>query len=118
MRLPPYSYGAGPIVPLAQPPDSGGNSVLNSLTPIPFVLDGRYLHAFNGPGMDALGWGSGQRGTSMFANFRVNGNIVTGLANGLAPTAANGSPMIPGNPDGVIPSTAQRQWIRDVPRHG
>lgn len=45
------------------------------ISPMPvgtaFTLDGRYLHAFNGPGMEGLG-----AGMSRYANFRVNGNIL------------------------------------------
>src|SRR5262249_35452362 len=37
----------------------------------PFVLDGRYLHAFNGPGL-------GPRG--VYGNFRVNGGLLDGTS--------------------------------------
>jgi hypothetical protein len=58
----------------------------NNLVGIPFALDGRYLHAFNGPGIASLGndaVGSLQtppnsilnRSLTEYSNFRYNGNI-------------------------------------------
>lgn len=75
-----------------------GQSSLTSVTDLPgltnqnFQLDGRFLHAFNGPGMEGAGaprinstvngntvnsGGNGAgAGLSRFANFRVNGNLL------------------------------------------
>jgi len=66
--------------------------------PANFILDGRFLHAFNGPGVAALDpilrpiadGGKIQpgnvtvlqnRGMGQYANYRVNGNILTGNIN-------------------------------------
>ena len=48
----------------------------------PFVLDGRFLHAFNGPGLGPM---------AVYGNFRVNGGLLAGDPQILAV----------GNPDGV-----------------
>ena len=47
-----------------------------------FILDGRRLHAFNGPGMGA---------NAVYGNFRYNGGLLSG----------NASLIKPGNPDAV-----------------
>jgi large repetitive protein len=60
-------------------------------TPLfPFTLDGRYLYAFNGPGMEGMGVAVNPTnfvpGMSRYANFRVNGNLLTqGPQTGVAP---------------------------------
>jgi hypothetical protein len=111
------------------------NSVLSSLpvnpvvpnTGQPVVLEGRFLRAFNGPGMNALGndgvFNNGTEPAALigaplthYANFRYNGNVFTqalSVLNGnylgstvtdasLAP--ALGDPNYPGvtNPNGTI----------------
>ena len=65
---------------------SGVFTSANTLVGVPFSLDGRYLHAFNGAGMaslgtDAIGTLSGtnpylNRSLAEYANFRYNGNIL------------------------------------------
>ena len=57
-------------------------------TSVPILLDGRYLRAFNGPGLSTLGVDSQGHPLTEYANFRYNGaallnNLVT--AGGTAP---------------------------------
>ena len=65
------------------------NPTLRTVTPLagplyrsPFVLDGRFLHAFNGPGMGPM---------AVYGNFRMNGGLLAGDRQVVAC----------GNPDGV-----------------
>ena len=51
----------------------------------PFQLDGRWLHAFNGPGMGA---------NAVYGNFRFNGALLDGTA-----AAGNATSNFPGNPN-------------------
>jgi hypothetical protein len=44
------------------------SAALNASTSVTFALDGRWLHAFNGPGMG---------GNAAFGNFRFNGGILS-----------------------------------------
>jgi hypothetical protein len=60
-------------------------SVLGNAGPptgVPFVLDGRFLRAFNGPGMSTLGVDGQGHSMSEYANFRYNGNVITGAGAG------------------------------------
>jgi hypothetical protein len=58
---------------------SGGSP---SATEFPFILDGRWLRAFNGSGME---------GNAVYGNFRFNGALLNGTA-GSATTAYPGNP--------------------------
>ncbi len=101
--VPPVALGArGPYAPaLLQTPGATSQYtissqligelalVLGAAAPVPvntaFALDGRYLHAFNGPGMGPLG---------TYGNFRYNGAL-------LASNGVPGQNAVTGNPDGV-----------------
>jgi hypothetical protein len=115
----PGATPAGAPVPFYSSPETGTPNPL-ATTPIPtastliglpigtaFTLDGRYLHAFNGPGMAGLDAYFGQLSPpfnqtlpsmGQYANFRVNGNILNGkftspaLTTPYATTAAYGNP--------------------------
>ena len=72
-----------PTIGIATPlisPFSTLDGTLNSR--VPFVLDGRFLRAFNGPGLGP---------TAVYGNFRVNGGLLEG----------NSDILAVGNPDGV-----------------
>jgi large repetitive protein len=72
-----------PTLGIATPlisPFSTRNGTLNSR--VPFVLDGRFLRAFNGPGLGPM---------AVYGNFRVNGGLLEG----------NSDILAAGNPDGV-----------------
>ncbi|SIO11677.1 hypothetical protein SAMN05444166_2535 [Singulisphaera sp. GP187] len=77
--------------------------------PANFTLDGRFLHAFNGPGVSALNpvlsdltlnlaaadaAALSNRGMAQFGNFRTNGNILAGnfATNPFQTSSAYGSP--------------------------
>ena len=94
---PPDVLTSNPAVANYVTPDSAAtNSGLNGLpTNTSFTLDGRYLRAFNGPGMDGMGVDNVvgfNMPMSRYANFRVNGNLL--LNNGL-PGCAYGDPNNP-----------------------
>ena len=71
-----------------------------------FTLDGRFLHAFNGPGVEGLSYALSKRlglsqnllGLSQYADFRVNANIFDGDAYSGADTSA-----IYGDPNTQVP---------------
>jgi len=69
-------------------------------TAVPFVLDGRYLRAFNGPGLSALVYPSGSSNpgvpANVYGNFRLNGGLLNGLQGKAVPTL---TPM--GDPNAV-----------------
>jgi large repetitive protein len=82
---------------------NGNNQTSGNLgTNFPFQLDGRWLHAFNGPGMGATSTtytvGTGANTTtisvpnSTYGNFRLNGALLSG-------TVANATFNFPGNPN-------------------
>ena len=62
---------------------NGTNTALN--TNFPFQLDGRWLHAFNGPGMGA---------NAVYGNFRYNGVPLSGTL-----AMQNATSNFPGNPN-------------------
>ena len=62
---------------------NGNGTSANLGTNFPFQLDGRWLHAFNGPGMGA---------NAQWGNFRLNGALLNG-------TAATATFNFPGNPN-------------------
>lgn len=67
-------------------------------TNVTFTLDGRYLYAFNGPGMESWGVAAGLgQGVSRYANFRVNGGLLGKQTNTDAPVYGTPDP-IPGAP--------------------
>jgi hypothetical protein len=53
-------------------------------TEFPFVLDGRWLRAFNGPGMTT---------NAAYGNFRYNGGLLTGNTTSILPGRPNASGM-------------------------
>ncbi|WP_422931307.1 hypothetical protein [Singulisphaera sp. PoT] len=71
-----------------------------------FTLDGRFLHAFNGPGVEGLspalsthlGLSQNLLGLSQYADFRVNANILNGNAYDGTDTSA-----VYGNPNTQVP---------------
>ncbi len=94
------AFGQGYRVFCVSDPDATtvlNNPTLETVTPLtsplrrrdgipdwhsPFILDGRFLHAFNGSGMGRM---------AVYGNFRINGGLLAGDPQVLAP----------GNPDGV-----------------
>jgi large repetitive protein len=65
-------------------------------TNIPVILDGRFLHAFNGPGLGSLGIDGEGHPLTEYGNFRYNGAALTvamaGSGNWAAVTPAYGDP--------------------------
>lgn len=96
---------ATPFVPPAPPPQTAitQSGLIGASVGAQFVLDGRYLRAFNGPGLSALVYpgGPGTVGVpaNIYGNFRVNGgllNTTIGAMNNPVPALA---PM--GDPNAV-----------------
>ena len=67
-------------------------------TTFPFILDGRWLHAFNGPGMTT---------NAVEANFRYN--AVEPEHHG------HGRGLRRGRPGELVPGHAERRWVGDHP---
>jgi large repetitive protein len=67
------------------------SQLIGLVTGVGFVLDGRYLKAFNGPGLSSYINPSGTQPVqaSVYGNFRVNGKL---LANGAATAGYLGNP--------------------------
>ena len=59
---------------------AGGYGVPTSRETLPFTLDGRFLRAFNGPGMGPL---------AQYANMRYNSGVLAGNPNVIAPGNPN-----------------------------
>jgi hypothetical protein len=76
-----------------------------TLAQIPFTLDGRYLRAFNGPGLASLSHIDANNGNifidaTRYPNFRLNGNIISPGGNSALTTGTATTPMT-GEPNAV-----------------
>ena len=60
------------------------NAATQNIANYPFILDGRWLHAFNGPGMGASSSSITGTSNAVYGNFRYNAALnptVTGFSN-------------------------------------